>query len=88
MSRRRMPRLLPKKPIVTTRPLITVDAGLPPGKYRFRLVVEDRQGRQSAPEEVFVEIRPAQQPRAAGRRGPSTGGRRTSKKSGPTASGG
>ena len=87
MSSRPMPRFQPKKPIVTDRPLITVDAGLPPGKYRFRLVVEDRQGRQSAPEEAVVEIRPAQQPSAPGRRRRSTGGRRTSERSRPATSG-
>lgn len=40
----------------TTTPTIAVDAGLPPGTYRFRLVVVDDSGNQSAPAEVAVVV--------------------------------
>ncbi len=46
----------PNQPIVMHEPVITVDAGLAPGRYRFRLVVVDDEGNASAPDEVVVEI--------------------------------
>lgn len=49
--------------VVTTTPKVTVDGGLVPGTYRFRLVVEDasdatRPPTRSAPKIVTVVIRP------------------------------
>jgi len=44
---------------VTASPLLVVDAGLAPGRYRFRLVVEAEGGRRSRPAEVVVSVLPA-----------------------------
>lgn len=46
----------PNKPIVTKTPSILVDAGLPPGEYRFQLVVQDDEGRRSLADEQVVRI--------------------------------
>jgi hypothetical protein len=51
-----MPRFDPQTPVVTDVPIIVVDAGLPPGRYRFRLVAVDEAGNQSAPDEREVII--------------------------------
>lgn len=42
--------------VLTTEPVIVVDAGLRPGLHRFRLVVTDDQGLNSQPDEVVVQI--------------------------------
>ena len=52
-----MPPFREGQPVVTTVPRVTVDAGLPPGTYRFQLVVENQSGRQSAPTVVVVVVR-------------------------------
>jgi hypothetical protein len=44
------------QPVSTNVPVVIVDAGLPAGTYRFRLVVVDDQGNQSAPDEQVVTI--------------------------------
>lgn len=44
------------KPFETDQSAVEVDAGLPPGAYRFRLVVVNKTGRRSAPAEVVVTI--------------------------------
>ena len=44
------------QPITTSEPVITVDAGLPPGSHRFRLEVFNVQGRVSPPAEVVVRV--------------------------------
>ncbi len=44
------------KPVTSDRPNITVDAGLPPGQYRFRLEVEDQSGNRSRSDEVVVTV--------------------------------
>jgi len=51
-----MARFNPNTPIATDTPVITVDAGLSPGRYTFRLVVVDDEGNQSAPDEAVVTI--------------------------------
>jgi hypothetical protein len=44
-------------PITTREPTVTVDAGLPPGRHRFRLEVIDREGRRSrTPAVAVVEV--------------------------------
>ena len=45
------------QPIVTREPAITVDAGLPIGRHRFRLEVTDTAGLVSKPMEVIVTVR-------------------------------
>ncbi|MDZ4797556.1 MAG: hypothetical protein SGI92_05295 [Bryobacteraceae bacterium] len=42
----------------TTTGFLTIDAGLPPGRYRYQLVVQDDQGNRSAPVQIVVIIRP------------------------------
>ena len=51
----------PNQPISTERPAVVVDAGLQPGRYRFRLVVIDTAGNVSLPSEQIITIR---EPRA------------------------
>lgn len=51
-----MPQFEPRKPIVTEDPVVTVDAGLPPGQYRAQLVVEDEAGNRSTASEQVVTI--------------------------------
>ncbi len=48
----------PNMPRTTDEPVITVDPGLPPGQYRFRLVVVDDDGNASRPDERLVTILP------------------------------
>ncbi len=43
-------------PVTTTEPVATVDAGLPIGRHRFRLVVVDTAGLRSAPHEAVVAV--------------------------------
>lgn len=52
-----MPKFELNQPITTETPVITVDAGLHPGRYRFRLVVVDQAGNRSEPVEREVIIR-------------------------------
>ena len=47
----------PNKPFESTKPSVTVDGGLPPGDYRFQLVVFNAANRPSKPTEVVVTIR-------------------------------
>ena len=44
------------EPHTTEVPRIVVDAGLPPGLHRFRLVVANDAGRSSPADEVTVQI--------------------------------
>lgn len=44
-------------PISTREPAVTVDAGLPIGRHRFRLQVVDTAGRRSTPHDAIVEVR-------------------------------
>ena len=53
----------------TRRPTVRVDP-LPPGRYRFELVVTDTAGHVSAPTQVEVVVESAQTPRDPGRAGP------------------
>lgn len=46
----------PNRPVTTSEPRVVVDAGLPPGRHRFRLVVVDDSGLSSAPDEAVVTI--------------------------------
>jgi hypothetical protein len=52
-----MPRFLPNQTIETSVPVVTVEAGLRPGRHRFRLVVVDESGNRSEPDEVVVTVR-------------------------------
>lgn len=45
-------------PVPTTQPFVVVDAGLPVGLHRFRLVVTDQDKRASHPSEIVVQILP------------------------------
>jgi hypothetical protein len=51
-----MARFVLNQTIETAEPTIAVDAGLPPGRHRFQLVVIDDAGRRSRPVEAIVEI--------------------------------
>jgi hypothetical protein len=42
--------------IVTSEPQLTVDAGLPVGRHRFQLVVEDSSGNLSDPDVAEVTV--------------------------------
>ena len=44
------------KPVRSAEPTVQVDAGLKVGRHRFRLVVVDTQGLESAPDELVVEV--------------------------------
>jgi len=46
----------PNETISTDRPSVVVDAGLQPGRYRFRLVVIDAAGNASLPSEQIITI--------------------------------
>ena len=46
----------PNIPFVSTTPTVTVDAGMKPGTYLFRLVVEDESGNKSRAAELKVVI--------------------------------
>jgi hypothetical protein len=48
--------LKPGQSLVSDLPELVVDAGLPVGTYRFRLVVEDETRNQSEPVEVDVVV--------------------------------
>jgi hypothetical protein len=51
-----MARFVLNQTIETAEPTIAVDAGLPPGRHRFQLVVIDDAGRRSRPVEAIVEV--------------------------------
>ena len=51
-----MPRFERGLVIKTILPTVTVDAGLPVGTYRFRLVVVDNSGNRSKPVETEITI--------------------------------
>ena len=51
-----MARFVTGRPIKTEKPSIVVDAGLKPGRYRFRLVVVNQGGRKSKPAFVTVHV--------------------------------
>lgn len=57
-----MARFAPNQPIATQEPTIAVDAGLPVGRHRFRLVVLDSAGRQSTPHDAIVDVQREEQP--------------------------
>ncbi|HEX5111137.1 MAG TPA: hypothetical protein VFV95_21945 [Vicinamibacterales bacterium] len=50
--------LLPNQPVETATPGLTVDAGLPPGTHRIRLVVVSAHGQASKPAEVAIRVLP------------------------------
>lgn len=50
------------KPVETKKPEVAVDPGLPPGNYRFRLVVEDDRGQRSPPAELVVTVLQPREP--------------------------
>lgn len=50
------------KPVRTRKPKVVVDAGLPAGRHRFRLVVTLADGRRSAPVEQVVAIKKTRTP--------------------------
>jgi hypothetical protein len=58
----------PNVPVVQTDPLVSVDvkpdAPLPPGKYRFRLVVVDDANNESDPAVLEVIVQDTQKPTA------------------------
>ena len=43
--------------IVTREPFLLVDAGHPPGTYRFQLIVDDDDEQPSLPDELKIVIR-------------------------------
>ena len=51
-----MARFVVGTPQITREPTITVDAGLPVGRHRFRLEVVDATGLRSAPDEAIVQV--------------------------------
>lgn len=55
-------RFEPNRSVETRRPTVVVDAGLPPGRHRFRLEVVDARGRKSQPSEVVVTVVRRQSP--------------------------
>jgi hypothetical protein len=63
-----MAEFIPNKPVETTEPKVevTVDPNnpFPVGRLRFRLVVTDDAGNESAPDEVDVIIRDSERPTA------------------------
>ena len=54
--------------VETEDPIITVDAGLPPGQYLFQLVVENEKGIKSLPAQTVVTVRQAATPQDGDRR--------------------
>jgi hypothetical protein len=51
-----MPRFEPNRPIETREPEIVVEQ-LPLGRHVFRLIVVDRDGNQSPPDELVITVR-------------------------------
>jgi hypothetical protein len=52
-----MPTLAPGETVDTREAAFEIDAGLPPGRYRYQLVVEDDHAVASEPVEHVVTIR-------------------------------
>ncbi len=44
------------QPVTTAVPGVSVDAGLPVGRHRFRLVVVDSAGNRSQPDDRVVQV--------------------------------
>ena len=63
-----MPEFKPNVPVVQTDPLVRVDVDknkpLPPGRYRFELVVVDDAGNESEPAQIDVIVKDTQRPTA------------------------
>ena len=59
-----MPEFKPNVPVVQTDPLVRVDVDknkpLPPGRYRFELVVVDDAGNESEPAQIDVIVKDTQ----------------------------
>ena len=53
-----MARLALGRPLSQAHPTLMVDNALPPGRHRFRLVVTDKAGNDSAPDEIVITVRP------------------------------
>jgi hypothetical protein len=51
-----MARFVAGTPQITREPTISVDAGLPVGRHRFRLEVIDASGLRSAPDHAIVDV--------------------------------
>ena len=51
-----MAKFVPDRPVVSERPIVEVDPGLPAGKHVFRLEVVDEMGTVSEPAQVVVAI--------------------------------
>jgi hypothetical protein len=51
------------RPVETDAPTVEVDGGLPPGRHRFELVVEDEAGNRSDPSTVDVVVGEGRGPR-------------------------
>lgn len=51
-----MARFVVNTPITTREPSVTVDAGLPIGRHRFRLEVIDAAGLRSRPVDAIIEV--------------------------------
>ncbi len=52
-----MARFVINRPIVTSRSVVSVDAGLKVGQHRFQLVVEDDSGNRSRAATMVVLVR-------------------------------
>jgi hypothetical protein len=52
-----MPVLTPRKPVTLKEPLLLVENQLPPGRYRFELVVTDDGNNESDPTQLVVIVR-------------------------------
>ena len=67
--------LVPNQPVETITPRLIVDAGLPPGTHRIRLVVVSAHGQLSKPAEVAIRVLPrgVSDPGRPGRSGPVPG---------------
>lgn len=51
-----MPVLEPRKPVTVKEPQFLVENKLPPGKYRFQLVVIDNGNNESDPAQLVVTV--------------------------------
>lgn len=52
-----MAKFVPGRPVETSRPKVTIDRGLRPGKHSFELVVVGRLGWRSKPQTLTVIVR-------------------------------
>lgn len=62
-----MSQFAPGRAVMTRKPFVVVEAGLPPGHYRFQLEVMDSDGNLSKPAVLTVSVQP---PRAKKKRAP------------------